>query len=101
MTPNEKTKECPDIDLHRAVNTTGKRLMTTFFNYFRVRNARVLSALLLACLFFPRFASAEETTTQQVFPSPGAAVSALVAANKADDMKTLSSILGPDADQIL
>jgi len=36
-----------------------------------------------------------------VFGSPQAAVSALVAADKADDIKALSSILGPDADQIL
>ena len=36
-----------------------------------------------------------------MFPSPDAAASALVAADKANDMKTLSSILGPDADQVL
>ena len=36
-----------------------------------------------------------------MFPSPDAAASALVAAGKSDDMKTLSSILGPDADQVL
>jgi Protein of unknown function (DUF2950) len=101
MAPNEMTKECLDIDLHRSLNATGKRLMTTILTYPRVRNALVLSAFLLACLFFPRFGSAEETNTQQVFPSPNAAVSALVAADKADDMKALSSILGPDADQIL
>ncbi len=38
---------------------------------------------------------------RKVFPSPHAAVSALVAADKADDMKALSSIFGPDSDQIL
>jgi len=101
MAPNEMTKECLDIDLHRAANATGIRLMTNFLDKSGVRNPLVLSALLLACLLFPRFGSAEENATQQVFPSPDAAVSALVAADKADDMKTLSSILGPDADQVL
>ena len=101
MVPTEMIKECRHIDLHRAVDTTGKRLMTTLCNHFRVRNALVLSALLLACLFFPRFAAAEEATTQRVFPSPDAAASALVAAGKGDDTKTLGSILGPDADQVL
>ncbi len=75
--------------------------MTNFFNKSGYRNQLVLSALLFACLFLPRFASAEETGVQQVFPSPDAAASALVAAGKADDMKTLSAILGPDADQVL
>jgi len=63
--------------------------------------AVVLSMLILACLLVTPIAPAEETAAQQVFPSPGAAASALVAAGKADDMKTLSSILGPDADQVL
>jgi Protein of unknown function (DUF2950) len=101
MARNQMTKEFLDINLDRAANATGRRLMTNSFTYSRVENSIVLSALLLACLFFPRFASAEGTATQQVFPSPDAAVSALVAADKADDMKTLSSILGPDADQVL
>jgi hypothetical protein len=57
--------------------------------------------LILAGLLVVPIASAEETASQQVFPSPDAAASALVAAGKADDMKTLSSILGPDADQVL
>jgi len=100
MARNEMTKESTKIDLHRAVNATGKRLMTTFFNYSKVSNS-LLSALVFACLLFPRFASAEEAATQQAFPSPDAAVSALFAADKADDTKTLSSILGPDADQVL
>lgn len=47
------------------------------------------------------FASADDAATQQVFPTPEAAVIALIAADKADDMKALSSILGPDSDQIL
>jgi Protein of unknown function (DUF2950) len=75
--------------------------MTNSFKLMRVRISLVLSALLLACLLFPPFASAEDAGAQQTFPSPDAAVKALVAANKADDMKALSSILGPDADQLL
>jgi len=63
--------------------------------------AVALSMLILACLLVAHIASAEETAAQQMFPSPDAAASALVAAGKADDMKTLSSILGPDADQVL
>jgi hypothetical protein len=100
MAPNEMTKSL-HIYLQRAVDPTGERPMTTFFDYSKVRSALVLTALLLGCLLFPRFATADETNTQQVFPSPRAAVNALVAADKADDMKTLSSILGPDADQVL
>jgi hypothetical protein len=60
-----------------------------------------LSVLLFACLSVAPFASADDTSAQKVFPSPHAAVSALVAADKADDTKSLSSILGPDSDQIL
>jgi len=61
----------------------------------------VLPTLLLASLFFAPLASAEETSAQQAFPSANAAASTLVAASKADDMKALSAILGPDADQVL
>ncbi len=75
--------------------------MTNSFKLIRVRISLVLSALFLACMFFPPLASAEDAGAQQTFPSPDAAVKALVGANKADDMKTLGSILGPDADQIL
>jgi Protein of unknown function (DUF2950) len=60
-----------------------------------------LSVLLSAWMSVTAFASADDTAAQQVFPSPHAAVSALVAADKADDTKSLSSILGPDSDQIL
>src|SRR3984893_6034657 len=60
-----------------------------------------LSVLLFACLSVAPFASADDTSAQKVSPSPHAAVSALVAADKADDTKSLSSILGPDADQVL
>jgi hypothetical protein len=96
MAQNEITRECLDI----------KRLMSNFSDYFRIRislagSVIALSALFLACLLVTPFAAADDTATQQVFPSPNAAVTALVAADKADDMKTLSSILGPDADQVL
>ena len=106
MASNEMPRVCLDINFRHAANATGERHMSDFFSYSRVRislarPAIALSALLLACLFVPPFASAEETAAQQAFPSPGAAVTALVAAGKADDMKTLSSILGPDADQVL
>jgi hypothetical protein len=67
----------------------------------RVRLSHVLSTLLLAWFLVTPLASADDTATQQVFPTPGAAVSALVEAGKADDMKVLSAILGPDSDQIL
>ena len=106
MAPREMTRGCPDINLGRIANATGKKLMSNFFNYpketnWLARPAVALSALLLACLFALPFAAAEEPVTQQVFPSPAAAVSALVAAGKANDMKTLNSILGQDADQVL
>jgi hypothetical protein len=56
---------------------------------------------LFVCLFVTPLASADDAATQQVFPTASAAVTALVAADKAEDMKALSSILGPDSDQIL
>lgn len=65
--------------------------------------AKCLSALaavsLIICLALT--AAFANDTGQQTFQTPGAAGSALVAAAQADDMKTLSAILGPDADQIL
>ena len=67
----------------------------------RVRFSHALSILLLAWLFVTPLASADDTGAQQVFPTPGAAINALVAADKADDVKALSTILGPDSDQIL
>src|ERR1700676_4063961 len=67
----------------------------------RVRLSLALSIFLLLSLLVPPLASADDTASQQVFPAPDAAVSALVAADKADDMKGLSAILGPDSDQIL
>jgi hypothetical protein len=67
----------------------------------RVRLSLALSIFLLAWPFVTSLASADDIATQQVFPTPDAAVSALVAADKADDVKVLSAILGPDSDQIL
>src|SRR6266481_144624 len=67
----------------------------------RVRTSIALSTLILVWLFVMPFASADDAASQQVFPTPDAAVSALVTAGTADDMKALSSVLGPDADQIL
>jgi hypothetical protein len=80
--------------------------MSNCFSYSRARIsfARLavgLLALLSARLLVPVFARAVEVATQQVFSTPDAAAAALVAAGKADDMKTLSSILGQDADQVL
>src|SRR5260370_13759925 len=75
--------------------------MTNEMTTTRVRLSLALSMFLLALLFVTTLASADDTATQQVFPTPDAAVSALVAADKADDMKGLSAILGPDSDQIL
>src|SRR5260370_10066646 len=106
MTPNEMTRASLDNDLRRAAYGKGKRLMSKFFNYSRpwislVITSVALSALVLAWLLVIPLASADEASAQQVFSSAAAATSALVAAGKADDMKTLSSILGPDADQVL
>ena len=100
MTQNQPQRSS-SISIRTALNATGKTLMTNSLKYIRVGNALVLSVLFLACLFFPPVASAEDAGAQQTFPSPDAAIKALVAADKADDMKTLSSILGPDADQVL
>src|SRR5580658_689737 len=101
MTPNEMTKECLNLNLCRASNATGNRPMSNLLNYSRVRVALVLSSLLLMALLVAPSVLADEAATQQTFPSPDAAVKALVAADKVDDMKALSSILGPDADQVL
>jgi hypothetical protein len=68
----------------------------------RFRLFLALSMILFVPFLLTRLASADDAAAaQQVFPSPDAAVSALVAADKAADMKALSSVLGPDADQIL
>jgi Protein of unknown function (DUF2950) len=101
MRSNEMTKECLNINLHRAANATGKTPMSNFLDHSRLRIALDLSALLLIGFFATPFASAVEAAAQQAFPSPAAAAKALVAADKADDIKALGSILGPDADQVL
>lgn len=75
--------------------------MTNELNTTRVRLSLVPSMFLLVWLFLTPLVSANDTAPQQVFPTAAAAVSALVAADKADDVKALSSILGPDSDQIL
>ncbi len=75
--------------------------MTNELTTMRFRLLLALSMFLFAPLFLARLASADDAATQQVFPSPNAAVSALVAADKADDTKSLSSILGPESDQVL
>jgi Protein of unknown function (DUF2950) len=75
--------------------------MTNEMTTIRVRLSLALSIYLLTSIFVTSLAKADDIATQQVFPTPTAAVSALVAAGKADDMKGLSAILGPDSDQIL
>ena len=104
MTANE-TIACFDLNLRRAANAMGKSLMSSCMSDSRTRisiarSAVILSVLLLASVLVSPLAYAEDTA-QQVFSSPSAAASALVAAAKADDMKTLSSILGPDAAQVI
>jgi hypothetical protein len=60
-----------------------------------------LSALLAIAGLIPGKLLAEDST-QRVFPTPQAAVDALVAAAKADDPKAAAGpILGPDSDKIL
>ena len=75
--------------------------MTNEMTTTRVTLSLALSMFLFVCLFVTPLASADDAATQQVFPTASAAVTALVAADKAEDMKALSSILGPDSDQIL
>src|ERR1700686_2168194 len=75
--------------------------MANQMNTMKFRLFLSLSLIMFAPLFSTPLASADDSAAQQVFPSPDAAVSALVAADKADDMKALSSVLGPDSDQIL
>jgi hypothetical protein len=67
----------------------------------RVGLSLALSTFLLASLLVTSLISADDSAAQQVFPSPGAAFNALIAADKADDMKLLSAILGPESDQVL
>ena len=101
MPPNKLTTECIETNLHRAASAIKERPMSDLFRYVRPRLSLPLLLLFVASVFVTPFASAEETATAQVFPSPDAAANALVAASKADDIKALSLILGPDADQVL
>src|SRR5580658_5933816 len=105
MTPDVVTKESFNSRMHNT-HATRKRLMSNSLDYSRMKVSAALMTvailvLLATGLAVPALASAEETSAQQVFPSPAAAAAALVAAAKANDMKTLSAILGPDADQLL
>ena len=75
------------IDVHDVTSVRAKWL------------TRIATFAICLLLIVP-IASADDVK-QQVFPTPEAAGSALVAAAKADDMKALSTILGPDADQII
>jgi hypothetical protein len=100
------TEECLDINLSRAEHVTEQRFMFKRFNYSRATISRtgaafVLSTFFLACLVALPFTSAQDTVAQQMLQSPDSAVRALIAADTADDTKTLSSILGPGADQVL
>src|SRR3984893_17125519 len=67
----------------------------------RFRPFLALAMILFAPMLLALSAAADDTITQKAFSSPDAAVSALIAADKADDTKALSSVLGPDSDQIL
>jgi hypothetical protein len=61
----------------------------------------VPAAFLMAILPLPRKLTAADNS-QRVFPSPHAAVDALVSASKQSDFKTaVAPIFGPDADKIL
>jgi hypothetical protein len=104
MKPNKTTKECLELNSRYTANATGERPMLNYLDFSSARissSALSISALLLVCLLVIPFVSAEESAPQQVFPSPDAAVGALVAASKADDIKALNSILGPEADQVV
>lgn len=105
MKPNRVFTECLSLNSYRRYRT-GKRLMSDFLDFSKVRMTHAhlwiaISVLTFTCLFVPSIGSADETGSQQVFSSPNAAVNALFAAAKSDDMKALSSILGPEADQVL
>jgi hypothetical protein len=58
-------------------------------------------ATLAACFLLSLPLASADDAAQQVFPTPATAGSALLAAAKANDMNALSSILGPDANQVI
>jgi hypothetical protein len=104
MMPNKRIKECLELNSLYTANAAGERPMFSYLDFSSARISSLaisISALLLVCLLVTPFVSAQESAAQQVFSSPDAAVSALVAAGKADDIKALNSILGPGADQIV
>lgn len=106
MATDQMTTECLDHGLSSAANATGKRVMSNVFkpsamSTASVRLALALSMLLLASAYVAPFGFADEAAAQQAFKSPWAAARALAEAGKANDMKVLSSILGPDSDQVL
>jgi hypothetical protein len=75
-----------------------KTMNSTMANSYR----HIGAIAALACSFLAlSSAAARSAEQQQVFPSGAAAAKALVAAAHTDDMNALSSILGPDAKEIL
>lgn len=70
-------------------------------------NGRVWTALLSCVVTVFVFMAASvadsraEELMQKRFPSPEAAVQALVAASRADDLKTIQAILGPDSEELI
>lgn len=65
------------------------------------RAGRVYSTPLVLALLLASVAVAAANPSQQSFNSPDAAVSALIAATKGDDLKALNAIPGPAAGEIL
>src|SRR5271168_723476 len=81
---------------------TPNKTIKEFFDFNFRRMTLILLAFIMAVVILPRWSFAQQgSATQQVFPTAEAAAAALVAATKADDMKALSSILGPDSGDIL
>ncbi|HKN02042.1 MAG TPA: DUF2950 domain-containing protein [Candidatus Binataceae bacterium] len=66
----------------------------------KVIELAVILTILSTCSYAVSFAASEDSQ-QQVFRSPASAAAALVGAAMADDMKSLTAILGPDADEII
>ena len=63
----------------------------------------LLSCVLTVFLFMAASVadSRAEEVMQKRFPSPEAAVQALVAASRTDDLKTIQAILGPDSEELV
>ena len=79
--------------------------MSSFNRNQGTRNCRTaliaLSLFALGCLYILPLACAQEPAAQEAFKSADAAASALAAAAQANQAGTLSTILGPDAGQVL